>query len=116
MLQPQGKCANVCAFSRHKFFPITASISPLRLENGRLPDFHSRVHWPRCSRFMAAETTRASSIVLHAPRDHSFVILQSQSKTRSMFISGASSVPASTSFAQLLLKALCVFIDRGSVV
>src|SRR6266536_1886155 len=81
MLQPQGKCANVCAFTHPKFFPMTASISPLRLENGRPPDCQSRVHWPRCSRFLAAHTSLANWIVLPAPLDHSPFIFSIQSET-----------------------------------
>src|SRR5213596_2398643 len=74
MLQPQGKCANVCAFTHPRLFPMTASISPLRLENGSPSDFQSRVHWPRCSRLLAAHTILANSIVLPAPLDHSLFI------------------------------------------
>src|SRR5438132_2461363 len=78
MLQPIGKCANVCALAHPNPSPITTSISPLRLEKGIPSELQSCVHWLRRACFLTAQMRRANSSVLAGPRAQALVISPTQ--------------------------------------
>src|SRR6266536_4032585 len=79
MLQPTGKCANVCASAHPNPSPTPTTISPLRLEKGKSPAFQSAVHCPCSNCRRTAHMSLASTSVLAGPRAQIFLISPIQS-------------------------------------